>query len=37
VKNREKAAEHYGFALQFMDPMHPDAAMIKTRLLELTW
>jgi tetratricopeptide (TPR) repeat protein len=37
VKNREKAAEHYSSALQFMDPLHPDAPMIKTRLLELTW
>ena len=37
VKNREKAAEHYNLALQFMDPLHPDAPMIKTRLLELTW
>lgn len=37
VKDRQKAADHYSSALESMDPMHPDAAMLKTRLLELTW
>ena len=37
VKDRDKAAEHYNAALSIMDPIHPDAPMIKGRLLELTW
>jgi len=37
VKDRQKAADHYSSALELMDPLHPDAPMVKTLLLELTW
>ncbi len=37
VRERERAAQHYTRALELLDPLSPDAAMLKTRILELTW
>ena len=37
VRDRERAAEHYTRALEEVDPLHPDAKMLKERILELTW
>lgn len=37
VRDRERAAQHYTRALEELDPLHPDAQMLKERILELTW
>ena len=37
VRERERAAQHYTRALELLDPVSPDAAMLKARILELTW
>jgi tetratricopeptide (TPR) repeat protein len=37
LKSRPKAAEHYQSFLDIADPLHPAAAPIKQRLLDLTW
>ena len=37
VQEPQKAADHYGKALDLLDPLHPEARRIKARLLELTW